>query len=197
MVAVQVNLFARTVLAGLLLFSVLVSPLVRAAAPVEPVSEAIAQTKANVVFMRHALAPGYGDPEYFSINDCSTQRNLDAAGRRQAEDIGRYFRKHNVIFTSILSSRWCRCTETAERLNIGDWTAFDGLNSFFQNHADRKHTLRLLNTKLDSLSSDDRVLMITHQVVINAITGISPPSGGLVVYNTQTREAKAVRVARP
>ena len=197
MVAVQMNIFVRSVSAGLILLGVLASPAIRAAGVPEPVSDAIIQTKANVVFMRHALAPGYGDPDNFSADDCTTQRNLDAAGRSQAEDIGRYFREHNIIFTSVLSSMWCRCTETAERLNIGDWTVFDGLNSFFQNHADRNITIPRLQAKLDSLSSDGLVLMVTHQVVINAVTGISPPSGGLVVYNTRTRDAKAVRVPHP
>ena len=34
----------------------------------------------KVVFMRHALAPGYGDPANFNILDCKTQRNLDQTG---------------------------------------------------------------------------------------------------------------------
>ena len=184
----------RVLMAGLLLLAALAASGLRATTQIEPVSDAITRIQANVVFMRHALAPGYGDPAHFSIEDCATQRNLDAAGRQQAEAIGRYLAAHTITFTSILSSRWCRCTHTAERLNAGDWTAFDGLNSFFQNHADRTVTLRLLTEKLASLSSDELVLMVTHQVVINAVTGISPPSGGLVVYNTQTGAAKAVRV---
>ena len=163
----------------------------------DPVSAALAQTDANVVFMRHALAPGYGDPDDFQIEDCNTQRNLDAAGRRQAEAIGHYFRDHQITFTAILSSRWCRCTETAEQLNYGSWSEFDGLNSFFEGHVDRQETLKLLQDKLNSLSSDELVLMITHQVVISAVTGISPPSGGLVVYNTYTQNAKAIRVPHP
>lgn len=163
----------------------------------EPVAAAIAQTAANVVFMRHALAPGYGDPDNFQIDDCSTQRNLDMAGRNQAAAIGRYFQDHQIYFSDILSSRWCRCTETAERLNYGKWSEFDGLNSFFQGHVNRDKTLEQLAEKLNSLSSDDLVLMVTHQVVISAVTGLSPPSGGLVVYNTTTQTAKAVRVPHP
>lgn len=163
----------------------------------EPVRTAIKQIDANVVFMRHALAPGFGDPETFRIDDCTTQRNLDQAGRRQAEDIGHYFRDHQILFTDIISSRWCRCTDTADLLDLGNWSEFDGLNSFFQNHVDRHKTLEQLNRKLDTVASDELVLMVTHQVVINAVTGISPPSGGLVVYNTRTQDAKAVRVPLP
>lgn len=191
------NVYRRLFGLGLMFLMLMPVSGLSADTPQEPVRAALAQTGANVVFMRHALAPGYGDPDNFQIEDCNTQRNLDAAGRRQAEAIGRYFREHQITFTAILSSRWCRCTQTAEQLNYGSWSEFDGLNSFFQGHVDRQETLTLLRDKLDSLSSDDLVLMVTHQVVISAITDISPPSGGLVVYNTSTQNAKPVRVPHP
>ena len=38
----------------------------------------------KVFFMRHALAPGNGDPENFKLDDCSTQRNLSKEGINQA-----------------------------------------------------------------------------------------------------------------
>lgn len=191
------NVYRRLFGLGLMFLMLMPVSGLSADTPQEPVRAALAQTGANVVFMRHALAPGYGDPDNFQIEDCNTQRNLDAAGRRQAEAIGRYFREHQITFTAILSSRWCRCTQTAEQLNYGSWSEFDGLNSFFQGHVDRQETLALLKDKLDSLSSDELVLMVTHQVVISAITDISPPSGGLVVYNTSTQNAKPVRVPHP
>lgn len=191
------NVYRRLFGLGLMFLMLMPVSGLSADTPQEPVRAALAQTGANVVFMRHALAPGYGDPDNFQIEDCNTQRNLDEAGRRQAEAIGRYFREHQITFTAILSSRWCRCTQTAEQLNYGSWSEFDGLNSFFQGHVDRQETLALLRDKLDNLSSDDLVLMVTHQVVISAITDISPPSGGLVVYNTSTQNAKPVRVPHP
>ena len=39
--------------------------------------DSILDVNANVLFMRHALAPGFGDPINFSINNCNSQRNLD------------------------------------------------------------------------------------------------------------------------
>ena len=191
------NVYRRLFGLGLMFLMLMPVSGLSADTPQEPVRAALAQTGANVVFMRHALAPGFGDPDNFQIEDCNTQRNLDEAGRRQAEAIGRYFREHQITFTTILSSRWCRCTQTAELLNYGSWSEFDGLNSFFQGHVDRQETLALLKDKLGSLSSDDMVLMVTHQVVISAITDISPPSGGLVVYNTSTQNAKPVRFPHP
>ena len=124
--------------------------------------------------MRHALAPGYGDPDNFDIADCSTQRNLDATGRKQSQDLGQLFRSSELTIDAILSSRWCRCQDTAIEMDIGDYRTHDGLNSFFQDHVDRDETLALLREELSRLKSDDLVLMITHQVVIQAVTGISP-----------------------
>ena len=160
----------------------------------EPLKKALSNTSANVVFLRHALAPGFGDPAEFQINDCSTQRNLDQAGQRQARFIGKYLREHKIVFDTILSSQWCRCKQTADLLNMGAWQEFTGLNSFFQGHADRTDTLLKLQYKLDGLPADTLVLMITHQVVINAVTKISPASGGFVVYNARTKVSKSVQL---
>ena len=44
----------------------------------------------NLIFIRHAYAPGGGDPNNFNINDCSTQRNLSDSGRVQSEKIGKF-----------------------------------------------------------------------------------------------------------
>lgn len=147
------------------------------------------QSGANVVFMRHALAPGYGDPDNFTLGDCLTQRNLNESGRQQAAIIGRKFKNNNIVFDKILSSQWCRCKETAHYLNMGAWDEFTGLNSFFQGYADKQQTLRFLKKKLSTIPLDHLVLMVTHQVVIFEITGYAPASGGLIFYNTQSKKA--------
>ena len=89
---------------------------------------------ANVIFLRHALAPGFGDPDNFNKGDCSTQRNLNNKGRLQARAIGDYLKKSNLRFSEILTSEWCRCIDTAKELNLGQWETFSGLNSFFQGY---------------------------------------------------------------
>ena len=160
----------------------------------EPLAEAIAATNANVIFMRHALAPGYGDPAHFNVSDCATQRNLDAEGRAQAAATGAWLRQNNYRFDAVLSSAWCRCKDTASGLDIGPWRVFNGLNSFFEGHVDRAETLRLLETQMADIPLDGKVLMVTHQVVISAVTGIAPPSGGMVVYNSVTGAAQSVRL---
>jgi len=39
----------------------------------------------HVLLMRHAVAPGIGDPAGYKLQDCKSQRNLDAKGRAQAQ----------------------------------------------------------------------------------------------------------------
>lgn len=157
-------------------------------------AKVIAETGANVMFMRHALAPGYGDPSHFDVNDCATQRNLDATGRAQAKALGKVLRQHQIRFDEIKSSQWCRCQETARLLDVGNVMPFTGLNSFFEEHADREETLRQLKSYLDSLKPNEMVLLVTHQVVISAVTGIYAPSGGVVLFNTTTKASKALDI---
>ena len=155
--------------------------------------DAIKEVDANVVFLRHALAPGFGDPDNFSLLDCSTQRNLNENGRKQARAIGFSINKSGVRFNEIISSDWCRCKETAELLNIGTWQTFLGLNSFFQAYAERAVTLRELDLKLKKLKNGV-TLMITHQVVISAVTEISVTSGEMVAYNSVSEAKKVFRL---
>ena len=110
----------------------------------EKLGEAIKDIDANVVFMRHALAPGFGDPDNFNINDCSTQRNLSSVGINQSKVIGQAILSEGIKFDEILSSQWCRCKDTAINLELGNWTEFRGLNSFFEGHANRIETLSFL-----------------------------------------------------
>ena len=143
---------------------------------------------ANVIFLRHALAPGFGDPNHFNKKDCSTQRNLDDEGRLQARFIGHYLKSSKLIFSEILTSEWCRCIDTTKELNLGKWETFSGLNSFFEGHEKKDKVMDKLRKKLDSLGHSDLVLLVTHQVVILAQTGIAPKSGEMVLYNSITKQ---------
>ena len=150
----------------------------------------------TVLLMRHASAPGFGDPDHFSIQDCNTQRNLDETGRAQARAIGAKLAAAGIKFSAIYSSYWCRCLETALLLGLGAVTPFDGLNSFFQNHAPRGATLKKLRQKLDSLlPSAPTSLMVTHSVTIRAITGLSVAPGGVVIYDLKTGAARELSLS--
>ena len=143
---------------------------------------------ANVIFLRHALAPGFGDPNNFVKQDCSTQRNLNNKGRLQAQLIGDYLKKSNLLFSEILTSEWCRCIDTAKELDIGQWETFSGLNSFFEGYEKKDTIMAKLRKKLASLKPSSLVLFVTHQVVITELTDEVPRSGEMVLYNSITKQ---------
>jgi phosphohistidine phosphatase SixA len=136
----------------------------------------------HVALMRHAEAPGTGDPEDFRLEDCGTQRNLDEIGRDQARRTGEAFRARGVEIGQVLSSRWCRCLETAELLGLGEVVPFAPLDSFSGDRArspDQTEAVRALLADADA--GGPSLVMVTHQVNITALTGISPRSGEIVV----------------
>jgi phosphohistidine phosphatase SixA len=136
----------------------------------------------HVALMRHAQAPGSGDPENFRLDDCSTQRNLDEAGREQARRTGQAFRDRGVTVGRVLSSQWCRCLETAELLALGEVEPFPPLNSFFGDRAQGPSQTDAVRAYLaDADVEGPSLVMVTHQVNITALTGIFPRSGEIVV----------------
>ena len=108
---------------------------------------------------------------------------------RSATALGQRLAQSKLTFSEILSSEWCRCKETAERLNLGPWQTFSGLNSFFQGYADAKKTLPALEKRLQA-RKPGVTLMVSHQVVISRITGLSVGVGDMVVFNSQTKQAQ-------
>ena len=142
----------------------------------------------HVMMIRHAYAPGTGDPENFKIGDCSTQRNLDERGRAQARNIGRWFRSRGIDNARVFSSQWCRCLETAELIGLGTVSELPALNSFFDRPQDAEPNLAALRRFLAKQPEDgELILLITHFVTISAITNENVSSGeGVVVRLTGT-----------
>ena len=161
---------------------------------ISDINKDLKEIKANIIFLRHSIAPGFGDPDDFNLNNCNTQRNLNEEGILQSKNIGAYFKSNDIRFSEVLSSEWCRCKDTVNEMKIGKWKTFSGLNSFFQGYSNKDQVLKKLNKKLSSTTNDELVLMVTHQVVISNITGIAPPNGGIVIYNSQTRQSKQINI---
>lgn len=138
----------------------------------------------KIFFMRHALAPGYGDPKNFKIYDCSTQRNLSNDGINQAKKIAIELRKHNIKFSKVYSSFWCRCFETVKSMGLTNYELNIGLNSFFENHANKEEVMKHLSVLISSLDKNEGpYLFVTHYVVIGSFTNKFPKSGGIVVHD--------------
>jgi phosphohistidine phosphatase SixA len=135
----------------------------------------------HVAMMRHATAPGTGDPAIFKLGDCSTQRNLSEEGRAQAKRIGARFRANGIATARVFSSQWCRCLETARLLGLGPVEELPLLNSFFADSEQRDPQTRALKEWLAGQNVPEPLVLVTHQVNITALTGVYPASGEMVV----------------
>ncbi len=137
----------------------------------------------HILMIRHALAPGTGDPANFRIGDCSTQRNLDDRGRAQATAIGKWLHAKGLNSARVYSSQWCRCLETAERLEMGPVTELPALNSFYELTQNREPNLKALRKFIAEQPSDGAlIILVTHLVTISAIAneGVSSGEGVLL-----------------
>jgi len=158
-------------------------------APAESKS-VIEQLKAggHILMIRHAMAPGSGDPENFQIGDCSTQRNLDDRGRAQARAIGEWLRTNGIKKVRIYSSQWCRCLETASLIDLGPIAELPALNSFYDRPQDREPNLKALRMFLaEQTAATDLIILVTHFVTISEISGEAVSSGEGVVLRIKAR----------
>ena len=136
----------------------------------------------KLIFIRHALAPGNGDPENFELQNCSTQRNLDDIGIQQSKRIGLIFKKNEIKIDKIYSSEWCRCKDTA-KYAFNDFKTFDALNSFYDIRfaANEDKQIKDFYEFIDNIDSKNNIVFVTHYVVIGAILNIGTSSGEIVV----------------
>lgn len=138
-------------------------------------------TKSHFAILRHAIAPGTGDPPEFAVGDCGTQRNLSEEGRKQAKRIGLRFRENGIQAARVYSSQWCRCLQTARLLELGPVTDMPVLNSFFRRPDRGDRQTRTLKSWINQQDLDSPLVLVTHQVNITALTGVFPASGELIV----------------
>lgn len=135
----------------------------------------------HVVMLRHgATDPGVGDPPGFRLDDCATQRNLNDTGRRDARRIGAAFRTRAIPVTGVLSSRWCRCLETA-RLAFGAAEPWAPLDSQFHDRSRAEEQGRAVRARAGERPRDGNLVMVTHGANIAAWTGVTVAQGEMVV----------------
>ena len=137
----------------------------------------------KLIFIRHALAPGNGDPEIFDLYDCSTQRNLNSKGIEQSIQIGIFFKKNNIPIDIVLTSEWCRCKDTA-KYAFENFKEFSALNSTFSPPFDKNEKNQIKDLKNFVKKWDGKgknLVLVTHYVVILAMTGQASSSGELII----------------
>jgi phosphohistidine phosphatase SixA len=135
----------------------------------------------QVVLMRHAkTTPGMSDPPNFTLGECSTQRNLSDAGRKQAKAIGEKFKQRDVTFADVLASPYCRTLDTA-RLIAGRVEANDALIMLADDAPDRDARIAILRQLAAARPAQGNVLLVTHEPNITAITNLKPAMGEMVI----------------
>jgi phosphohistidine phosphatase SixA len=138
----------------------------------------------HVLLMRHADAPGYGDPPGYVISQCPTQRNLGDYGKRQAKAIGIWLTNQGIQKADVFSSPWCRCLDTANLLNKGPIKIEPSLGSFFDNMSlEKRQTKELEGFIKSELAKQSKVplILVTHHVNIQAYTGKVVGVGDMVL----------------
>lgn len=150
------------------------------------------QSPNYVLLIRHALAPGVGDPLNYTLADCQTQRNLSAEGRQQAVLVGDWLRHQGVKNAAVYSSAWCRCKDTAQLLGFGAWQVEPSLSSFFDDMQKAKE----INQQLQSLIAQklktkgtQALILVTHHVNIFEFMGENVSSGDLVLAKVNPQGA--------
>ena len=135
----------------------------------------------KLIFIRHAYAPGSGDPKNFNLDDCSTQRNLSNSGRNQSKIIGNLFVKYNINIKNVYSSEWCRCKETA-LIAFNKFETKKFLNSFYsaQFAKNRKKQVKEFQEFINNWDKKENLIFVTHYVFISEILNYAPKSGEII-----------------
>lgn len=135
-----------------------------------------------VLLLRHATAPGTGDPANFQLGDCRTQRNLNQLGREQAQRWGQLLRSQRIERPRVFSSRWCRALDTGREMGLAAVEPLPALDSFFATQARAGEQTRQLLEAVNRLARGAPLILVSHQVNITALSRIYPASGeGLIL----------------
>ena len=136
----------------------------------------------KLIFIRHAYAPGSGDPDNFDLSNCASQRNLNQEGIDQAKSINKFFLKKDMNSNSVLSSEWCRCKQTA-KYAFKNYKTKRFLNSFFsQKFAHNKaKQMKELKEFIKKWNGKGNLIFVTHYVVISEVLNLSVSSGEIVI----------------
>ena len=149
----------------------------------------------KLIFIRHAYAPGSGDPDNFNLNDCSTQRNLSDRGKKQAEHIGTIFRENKIEIDEVYSSEWCRCKETAE-IAFTNFTTKNFLNSFYSSNYAKNKTKQIkdLMKFVKKNNFEKNIIFVTHYVLISEVLDYAPSSGEIIVSDKDFNMIGSIKI---
>lgn len=163
------TLFAACIAAQLSLSA----PMSRAQAPEPPIDASLVRElrAGAVVMLRHTQTdPGVGDPPGWRLEDCKSQRNLDALGNAHAQRIGRWFAQQGLAVGNVRNSPWCRTRATA-RLAFGrsdDWAA---LANIFEDRSGVEAQAAAARQAIEATPPGQLAMWVSHGVTIDQIVG--------------------------
>ena len=143
-----------------------------------------------MLLIRHAYAPGVGDPPGYSLERCDTQRVLNEQGRAQARRIGQWLKAQGLERAEVYTSVWCRCRQTAELLELGPVSVEPSLASFFdqyQRAAAQNQALQAFVAKALRAKKGQPLILVTHHVNIREFMGKDIGSGDMVLVRVDAQ----------
>jgi len=146
------------------------------------------QKGGKIVFIRHSLAPGNGDPDNIDLKKCDTQRNLNQEGIEQSKKIGKLFKDNNIKIDKVLSSEWCRCKDTA-KIAFGNYETKNFLNSFYDEQFSENKGKQILDFQkfIKNWDYTGNLVLVTHYVVISEILDLATSSGEIVITDANLK----------
>lgn len=138
-----------------------------------------------VALMRHADAPGSGDPAGWRLDDCATQRNLSDKGRQDAQAVGARLKAERAVIAKVLSSPWCRCVDTARLMDVGPVERNGAFSNAFVLSERRGELADAARVVIGAWKGPGSLLVVTHGSNILELTGRHPASGEMVVVNAR------------
>jgi phosphohistidine phosphatase SixA len=146
----------------------------------------------RVVLLRHAMTNGSTDPANFDVEKCSTQRNLSERGKQQASEIGALFGARAAPIERVLSSRYCRCLDTARIAFESEPEPFAPLDPPSADKAKKAEQMGAILNEIRGYSGSGNLVMVTHLEDIKELTGISPREGEAVIVGLRDEKLRVL-----
>jgi protein-S-isoprenylcysteine O-methyltransferase Ste14 len=156
----------------------------------------------HVMLLRHAATTG--NDHDVEVNDCSTQRNLNDAGREQARALGRLLRERGIRIGRTISSQYCRTRETAQLLGADAIETMSNLNErsihvtlieqVFGNSEKDERILLPIRTIIEGWKNQSNLLLVSHAPVIRNLTHDRLRMGEALVLQPNPHSRSGFRV---
>lgn len=145
-----------------------------------------------VIYWRHAKTDWtQRDTDLSNMDRCSTQRNLNDEGRREARAVGEAFERLGIPVGDVLTSDFCRNRETAE-LAFGRYERVADLFNLpaVRDPARRDRLVTSLREMLGTPPADTALntVVVGHNLNLRAAANVFIDEGGIAVFKPLGRD---------